>query len=210
MKRDFVKLLTERGFKVELKGYKEMEARDGYCMSGNLYINGKVVYKCYDGGYGGECEIDVENKELDLKVQEAIKEINVVLSKEQDELVTKLRNEENKDEAIFKLLYDNGYSTYEYKLEVDKMFYQLADEYVNLKILKKNSKKAHLFSFKFTDEDNVNGYILYDRKYQMKSIYQAILKQMKEKNIKEVLKFDDMRMVWIKMDLNMIEKCANA
>ncbi len=215
MKKDanyFTGMLESKGFKVELKGYKELPSHDGYFMTGSIYIDGKKVFNCEDGGYGGECEIDVESKndELAKKVQKAFDEINIVLAKEQEKLVASLKNDENKDKDDFHILYDNDYSTYEYEIEVSKIFYELAENLMRIKDLKKHSKNKYMFSFQFKDENDVQSYKLYDKKYELKSVYKAILKIMEKDSVKEVLKFDETRMIWIKIDLEMMKKMAEA
>lgn len=215
MKKDakyFTSMLEAKGFKVELKGYKELPSHDGYFMTGSLYIDGKKVFNCEDGGFGGGCEVDIEttNSDLAKKVEIAFEEINVILAKEQKELVASLTTEENKDKDTFHILYDNGFSTFEYNIEASKIFCELAEIFMRTKDLKKHSKNNYLFSFEFNDESDVKSYFKYAKKYTIKSIYNAIWNTMQKDGIKEILKFDETRMIWLKFDLNMVKKMMDA
>lgn len=72
-------LLQKNGLNLELKNYKEMEARDGYHMKGTLYINGKKGILFEDLGNGGGCEYEVINEEISKPLIELVpqmKEIN--------------------------------------------------------------------------------------------------------------------------------------
>ena len=126
MREDVKMFLKEHHIKVELKAYKEMQTSNGYHMIGKLYINNKQAFYCEDGGFGGDCIVRVLNKDNAKPLLDIKKELGELKAYPGDEKIGNLN------------------------YEIDTMFYELAEDLLILKEIKKLSKKKTLVRFEDT------------------------------------------------------------
>jgi len=123
MREDVKKFLAEHNITVELKAYKELQTNNGYHMLGKLYINNKQAFYCEDGGFGGGCDVRVLNDTNAKPLLDIKKELSKLKAYPGDEKIGDL------------------------DYEIDTLFYELAEDLLILKEMKKLSKKKTLVMF---------------------------------------------------------------
>jgi hypothetical protein len=65
------KELVKMNYIFSIKKYKEMQGMDGYVMDAIVSLNGKECIHFFDGGYGGEAEIEyIQNKKFSTEEKE--------------------------------------------------------------------------------------------------------------------------------------------
>ena len=151
MRKDLEDLLNKHNIRLELKGYKEAPSTDGYFMTGNLYVNGKKAINFTDGGYGGECEIEILDKNNAKPLLDIKKEI-ADLKAYPDDQDEKMR---------------------EHPLDLDDVFYTMAEELLEKKDLVKKSKKKILLRF-LNKNYSKGGYDFLNRFFDAKGLKNVI------------------------------------
>ena len=131
MRNDVLALLNRNGVTVELKGYKEMSSTDGYHMQGSLYVNGKKAIFFEDLGVGGECDIYILNESY-AKPLTDIKDELAKLSAYPEERLGASANPDT-----LKSMSDMPY-------RFDNLFYEMAEDYAELKDMRRHAKKKTL------------------------------------------------------------------
>ena len=149
MREDVKMFLKEHHIKVELKAYKEMQTSNGYHMIGKLYINNKQAFYCEDGGFGGDCIVRVLNKDNAKPLLDIKKELGKLKAFPGDEKIGDL------------------------DYEIDTIFYELAEDLLIFKEIKKLSKKKTLV--RFEDAEYSKGeYLVFNHICNMKMIRNLI------------------------------------
>ena len=123
MRKDVLDILNKHSLTVELKGYKEMPASDGYHMNGTLYVNGKRALLCDDAGRGGELDIDVVNQKNAQPLLDIVEELNTLKA------------------------YPGDKSLGDLKYQLDSMFYTMAEEFLLKKDMKRRAKNTIMVRF---------------------------------------------------------------
>lgn len=190
MRQEIKDFLASKGITVELKGYTEIPASDGYNMRGTLYVNGKRAILCQDYGYGAGME------ELDILNEKNAKPLLDLA----DEIGKKFKAYPG-DEHIGDIPYS-----------LDNMFYTLAEELLKakaeLKEINKIKKAAKTKTiFKWEDKEYEEGIYAYFNYAFDKDMLLHIIKKMKEKNHKtiEIFNFNN---AWEKYTIPQLEKIS--
>jgi len=160
-------ILSKNNVSVELKGYKEMPSSDGYHMRGNLYVNGKKSIFFEDLGLGGECDIEILNSANAEPLLKLIPEFN------------KVKPYIDREPEL-----DTPY-------ELETLFYELAEDLLLLKDLKRRAKKGVLIKFKNEKYDKGSfSFYKYKMSYQFLDF---IIKKLKDENMQsvEIFNFDN-------------------
>ena len=130
MREDVKNIFAKHGITVTLKGYKEMPSRDGYHMRGSLYVNNKRAIFFEDEGRGGECTLDILNKDNAKPLMDIKDELSKLKAYPGDETI--------------------GDSEY----RLTNLFVEMAEDHLYEKVLKKTAKKSALVRYENQDYDN--------------------------------------------------------
>ena len=159
MRQDVLDILNNHNLKVELKGYKEMPASDGYHMRGNLYVNGKRALLCEDEGRGGELNIDILNQKNAKPLLDIIVDLNKLKAYPGDKTIGDL------------------------EYQIDNMFYTMAEDFLELKDMKRRAKKAVLVKFK-NKKYETGEFTIYKNQIVNKPMMEHLLKTIQNEKTK--------------------------
>lgn len=225
MSKKYLDLLAQKGVEITLAKYKEHQTSDGYYMYGELSFNGTPIYTCEDGGFGGGCEVrrvfdfsesknakikNDKSETLRTELDKVLDEINEVLDKEKQEIVSTLRTPENAEWTEFEILYENHISSYDYEISIDKVFYELAEVTLYLKSMKRHLKSNYVFSFTTLEKAEEESFTVIKKTATVKQAYKLIFDLMEKNGNKTVLRFDEIRLKWVELTLENVKSIVNA
>lgn len=179
MRIDVMEFLKANNVEVELKGYKEMQGQDGYIMQGTLYVNGKKAIWCEDGGFGGGCNVSTLNE----KNAKPLTDINLA----------QLKAYPN-DETLGDLPYD-----------VEKMFYEMAEDFLERKDMLRRARTKTLVKFS-NREYEIGEFTVYSHKCD-KGMINHIIKEM-EKGSQEKIVIWNIAKEWKSYTINELREVA--
>jgi len=137
---EVLEILKENDIKVELKNYRELQTHNGYHMIGDIYVNGKKALTCEDGGFGGPLDIKqhLTKKQFEKGEKNKYAQLLIDVFEDKNILKNKVIN------TIFNITDKEGNKSILY-FDLDSLFYQLAEKYLEDKEYKKLSAKKILY-----------------------------------------------------------------
>jgi hypothetical protein len=168
------KELEKRNFVLLIKKYKEMQGSDGYIMDAIVSLNGKECIHFFDGGYGGEAEIEyIQNKKF---------------SREEKEFLDNLKLNDGNLNAVFKI----KELIYNEICWIGSFIPELIENYLLEKKIIKDSKKGLLVR---KNGDKENEYWIYkiadkEKLNNKEYLKDYIIKIMEKEKLEEVKVFN--------------------
>lgn len=151
MRNDVQTILNKHNVTIELKGYKEGPARDGYRMEGNLSVNGKKAIGCLERGDGSMFEYEILNEKNAQPLLDIMDELSTLPKYDGDE---------------------DGF-------EMEQLFIQYVEDLMTLKQLKSKARKKTLVKWSH-DTYEEGQYSAYNHEYS-NPVLNAIVNKMIEK-----------------------------